>query len=399
MQMQKNQGRYKSPLSVWTPFGLWRIDWYYIRFYLKVFFIILVALAALVGIGDLFQRFDDFVMLSRREERELPDMVMLFLRYYGTFVPQLIFQYMFPVIMLLAASITATASFAGPRGNNEYIVIRSAGVPVLRAFVPLLIPALTVAIMFQAGRDFFLPTMVRESAAILGQLRNRISSPTSVSLIGDKGFQAAAIGSFAPGQLAHNIILEVRDTGGFIRGDAARGDNDFVAYRAALAKLEPAPGGGYQWTPLERAERHVYTQYARRSVPWTESVPTGMTPAMIERQTLGDAVSTWHDLLLMQKDNMGAKFEMHWRLADPLACVLLVLWGAGVCMGRMLRGGSSSYIQAITISMLAAAIFYCLRLAGRSLWESGVLTAELGVWLPIAAAAVVALPIAFLMER
>ena len=395
--MRKSQ--YKSWLSAWLPFGLWRIDMYFIRFYVRTFVLILAGLGALVAIGDLFQRFDDFVVLARREELDFHTTGLMFLRYYGTFVPQLIFQYMFPAAMLIAASITATSAYSGPRGNNEYIVIRSAGIPVLRAFFPLVFPALLIAVAFQAGRDYFLPDMVRESYTILNRLRSRTSNPTSVSLIGSTGMQTAAIGWFAPDGTAYNLILEIRDPAAFQRGDSRQGDNNFTAYRAAKARLELAPDGGYQWAPLDKAKVHTYTAFSRRSVEWTAPVPTNMTPAMIERQTLGDAVSSWRDLLLMRADNAGAKFEMNWRLADPLACCILIMLGTGLCMGRMLRGGGANYIQSIAVSMLAAAVFYIFRLAGKSLWEAGMLTPELGVWLPLAAGAVLALPIALWMER
>ncbi len=120
---------------------------------------------------------------------------------------------------------------------------------------------------------------------------------------------------------------------------------------------------------------------------------------MIERQPLGDAVSSWRDLMLMQRDNPGARFEMHWRLADPIACFLLVVWGTGTCMGRMLRGKPASYIQSISISVLAAALFYGLRLAGKSLWENGMVDPVQGAWLPIGVGIIIAVPIALWMER
>ncbi len=393
------KSRYKSPLAVWLPFSLRKIDWYFIRFYVKALVIILLAISALVAISDVFQRFDNFVVLARQEDKDLLGMAMMFVTYYSNFVPQLILQYMLPVTMLLAASITATSAYAGPRGNNEYIVIRSAGVPVLRSFFPLVFPALVLALAFQAGRDFFLPDMVRKSSAIYDRLKTRTSSPTSVSFIGPEGYQTAAIGWFAPDGTGHNMILEIRDPAKFQRGDAREGDNDFIAYRAAAAKLEKRPDGQYQWVPLDNAKVQTYTRFSRRETPWTEPVPTSMTPAMIERQTLGDSVSTWRDLLLLRDDNAGARVELHWRLADPICCVILILWGTGMCMGLMLRGRSATYIQSVSVSMVAAAVFYILRLAGRTLWESGMLSPAESVWLPVAAAVVIALPIAWWMER
>ena len=339
--MQKR--KFKSWASVWMPFGLRRIDWYFIKFYIRAFVLIVFALGALVAIGDTFQKFDDFIVLARKENQDLQTGIMTFLRYYGSWVPQLISQYMLPIAMLLAASITATSSYAGPRGNNEYIVIRSAGIPALRAFFPLIFPALLIAVTFQATRDYYLPAMVRESNAILNRLKSRVATPTSVTHYGKNGIQTAAIGWFAPDGVAHNLILEIREPIAFQRGNPSMGDNDFTAFRAAKARLEETADGVFQWIPLEKAKTHTYSRYARLENPWTVPVPTDITPAMIERQPLGDAVSSWRDLMLMQGDNPGARFEMNWRLADPIACCLLIVWGAGLCMGRMLRGGGVLY--------------------------------------------------------
>lgn len=386
-------GRYKTRLSVWLPLGLRRIDSYYAVSYCKAFVIIMAALAALVGIGDLFQRFDDFVQYSRDADKDFGEMVVLFFSYYFSFVPQLILQYMFPVAMLLAASLTAVSSYAGPRGNNEYIVVRSAGIPVLRALMPLILPTLLIALLFQAGRDAFLPYMIRNYTAIYENLRNRSGTPVSLSIVDDAGVQTAAIGWFAPDAVAHNLILEIRDVEKFNRGDARQGDNDFVAYRAAAARLERGPDGNFRWLPLEKAEIHTFTRYARRSRPWVDPLPTNMTPSMLERQAMGDAVSSWRELLFLREDSAGARFELNWRLADPLACCLLVLMGTSVCMWRMLRGSGASYIQTVAVSMLAAGCFYGLRLLGRSLWESGYLGPAGGVWLPILAAFLLTLPV------
>jgi lipopolysaccharide export LptBFGC system permease protein LptF len=337
--------------------------------------------------------------LAQAEGGGTDGLLALFLGYYSSFVPQMVFQYMLPAVMLLAASITVTASYCGPRGNNEFTVIRSSGVPILRAFLPLVIPAMVLTTAFELGRDFFLPRMVREYNGIYNRLRSRHGLPTSVSLLSGEYFQTIAIGSFDTDGTARNLILEFRAREAFRRGDPGQGDNDFVAYRAAAARLAEAPDGGYQWLPLSRAEIHTYGRFARRSRPWTDPVPTSMTPAMIERQILGDAVSSWRDLLFLRSDNPGADFELHWRLAEPLACCLLILCGVGLCMGRMLRAATVGYVPAVAISVGVAALFYSLRLAGKSLWEAGMLAPGQGVWLPLAAVGIAALAVSWWMER
>lgn len=242
--------------------------------------------------------------------------------------------------------------------------------------------------------------MIRRYNSIYVQLRNRTYPPLNVSIVHGDEFQSAAIGLFDPQRHAFNIIVDSRNLESYQRGDPTRGDNDFVSYRAAEAVLEPVPGGeGYQWRPLQKGQRQVYGQFVRRSDPWTEPLPTSMTPAMLERQTLGDAVCSWRDLWMLHIDDAGARFTLHWRLADPIACCLLIAWGVGLVMGQMIRGSRAGYIQALLISMIAAGVFYILRLAGRSLWESGALSAVAGAWLPMAVAAPFALAVLLWMER
>lgn len=393
--------RYNSPpLTTWLPFGLWRVDKYFSWSYVKTLVLIIAALATLVTIGDVFQRFDDIIIYSRNNNLDWSDTAAIFLRYYTTFVPQLILQHMFPLSMLLAAAITATASYAGPRGNNEYTVLRSVGVSASRAMLPLIVPALLFSFLFQATRDNYLPFMVRESSSIHNTLRDRTSTPVDISLVYGAEFHTAAIGWFGPDWVGHNMILEVRNLKSYQRGDVREGDNDFVAYRATSARLEQRPEGlGFQWVPLTDAEAQVFTRFSRRIVPWDRPIPTNLTPAMIDRQTLGDAVCSWQELYTMQKDNSGARFEIHWRLSEPIGACVLMVWGMGICMGRMLRGKGSGYVQAVAVSMLATAAFYGLRLFGKSLWESALLAPAPAAWLPILLGILIAIPIALWVER
>ncbi|MDR1613295.1 MAG: LptF/LptG family permease [Planctomycetota bacterium] len=391
---------FKLRLRKWLPFGLRRVDWYYTGSFFRVFLLILLALAALVAIGDLFQRFDDFVILAREEEPDFHAVAGLFASFYATYVPALIFQFMFPLTMLLAAGITVTSSFAGPRGNNEYTVLRAVGVPVKRTLLPLLLPTLFISAGFLSGRDYFLPAMVRTSTAIINRLKSRRSAPVNVSVVGDDMFQTAAMGWFSHEREAYNLILEVRDLERFQRGDVSLGDNDFIAYRTARARLEPSPqGDGWQWTPVENGEKQTFTRFSRRTEKWIEPIPTKITSAMIERQTVGDSVCTWEDLRILAEDYSVARFEMHWRLADPIACCLLVMGGFGLCMGRMLRGRGVSYIHTVATCICCAGLFYGLRLLGRSLWESGSVSPLGGVWYPLAGAFVLASVILIWMER
>ncbi|MDR2390643.1 MAG: LptF/LptG family permease [Planctomycetota bacterium] len=389
---------YKSPLAIWFPLGLRRIDLYYIRFYLKTFLLILIGLIVLISIGDIFQRYEDLAAIAQRDGLDTTGTIGIFAGYYVSFAPPIILQYMMPLTMLLAAAITVTASYCGPRGNNEYTVTRAAGVPIFRSFLPLILSALGLSVVFQAGRDYFLPDLIRRHHVLQNRIRSRIGIPVGISLMGKGWFETAAIGNFLPGGMARNVLLEFRDTSSFRRGDHDRGDNDFIAYRAPAAILEKGGDGGWRWLPVEGGEIHEYTRFFRRSRPWTEPVPTSMTPAIIERQIIGDAVTSWTDLFFLRDSNPVAAFELQWRLAEPLACCLLVILGSGFWMGCMVRSLAIGYVPAIGVSMGMAAIFYIFRVIGRTMWENGMLSPEYGVWLPLAAAGIVAAGIIWRLE-
>ncbi|MDR3211194.1 MAG: LptF/LptG family permease [Planctomycetota bacterium] len=391
--------KFSPGLKTWMPFYLWRIDRYFTLAYLKVLGLIIAGMVVLVTISDAFQHFDDFIIYSRGQDLDTWNTILLFTNYYSAFVPQIIFQYLLPLSLLLAATITATSAYAGPRGNNEYTVLRSVGLSIKRSILPLILPSFFLMLAFQASRDFFLPGMVRQANSIMNRMRNRPNIPVDVSLIYGADFQTVAIGYFSPENQAYNLILEVRDLAKYQRGDINLGDNDFVAYRASQAQLELNADGVYQWRPLLKADRSVFTRFSREQEAWTTPIPTNLTPAMIERQTLGDMVCSWQELFAMLSDNAGARFEIHWRLADQIECVILVMIGLGICMGRMLRTNQASYIQAATVAILTTSCFYGLRMAGRSLWESGTLSPVDAAWYPLGIGVIFLLPIVLWMER
>ncbi len=395
-----SQRMHKPRLRTWIPFGLRRVDTYFSFAYLKIFVLIFAALAMLIAVADVFQNFDKFIIYSRTENLDLYQTASLIFHYYASFAPFLLFRYMFQLAMLLSAVITATSAYLGPRGNNEYTVLRSVGVSVRRAILPLVIPAFFISIVFQATRDYYLPGMVRTEHVINNLIKGESYSPIDISLVYGPDFHSASMGYFSSEAVAYNLILEVRDLERYQRGDALQGDNDFVSYQAREAALELRPDGeGYQWRPLRNAEMQTFTRFSRKASPWTTPVPTSLTPAMIERQTLGDAVCSWRELNAMRLDNSGARFELHWRLAEPIAACLLMVWGLGICMGRMLRGRGTSYIQSIAVSMLITGLFTSLRLAGKSLWETGTLAPPAAARLPIAVAVLISIPIVAWMER
>lgn len=380
----------------WMPFGLPRVDRYFMRGYTVTCFMVTAALLALVTIGDIFQKFDNFAVYARDHQMDTVATLTMILTYYAAFVPQLVLEYMLPLIFLLAAAISVTYSCA----NNEYTVLRAAGISARRAFLPIPMLALLLGVAFLLTRDFFLPGMVRQAYMISQQVKPNAGYPMDITLVNGGQMQSIAIGGFTADGVAHNIILEIRDLEQYQRGDPDQGDNEFRAFVARTAVLEPASGGeGYQWRPLEKAEQQLFGRFIRRAIAWTEPIPTPVTPAMLERQMLGDAVSSWKDLALMRGDNPQADFESHWRLADPVSCFILVIMGAGLAMGRMLRGSQVGYIQSVVTAMIMAAAFYSLRLWGQSLWETGVLSSWQGAWAPIGAGGMLSLVILYWMER
>ncbi len=373
-----------------------RADWYFGRTYLAYLGLCFAALLALVAIADLFQRADEFFAYARKTEIGSGPLIAIVFQYYLARAPSMIIQHMLPLIILLAGVITATAASAA----NEYTALRASGVSVQRALLPMLILALLAGHAVQWGRDLFLPYLLRKSHEIASTVRPRDARPIALVLRDGDMLESISMGHFDHQGYAHNLRIERRKAATFQRGEMA-----FDLYTARKAALQPRSlvdedeedARRSQWNPSPGARFRRFGRWVRGSASdWSKPVPTWVTPAMLERQVLGEAVMTWQDLELLAGEELDVRLEMWRRRSEPWAAALLLLLTLSLVLRRALRGAETSYTQNIIVGILLCGLYYVLRTGLFSLGESEWLPPLLATGLP---AVLLAVPGIWLYQR
>ncbi|MCX7934278.1 MAG: LptF/LptG family permease, partial [Planctomycetota bacterium] len=192
-----------------------------------------------------------------------------------------------------------------------------------------------------------------------------------------------SLGHFDEQRRAYNLRLESRR-----REDFYAGRPDFEALIAPEAVLQPRRSNadderGWQWLPLQPGRRLRYTAYGYTEEPWLEPAATLITPAMLERQVLGEGVMTWTELKRLAENDLEVRLEMERRRSEPWACAAVVLAGLTAVLFLARRSSEPSYVHNAVVAVLICVIFYVLRLSFLSLGEREALSAVTAAWLPI----------------
>lgn len=368
----------KENRLMFTPLLLPKADRYFARQFLVTFLLCLVGAAALLIVGDLLQKNDEFMYYVKKSGRDITVVLFMIVQYYAAYTPQIILQWMLPLIILFAGIITIT-SFSI---HNEYIALRSSGISIQRAIVPILIPALLLGYAFELSRDWFMPALVRKNYEIASTVRSRSAQPLSIVVQDGDTRKSISIGHFDHQGYAHNLRIELRDINKYNAGDES-----FVAYLANRAALQPrfTEDGGHQWkwAPQLNPRKHIVSLYSRRESEWNDPLPTMVTPALLERQVLGETVMTWPELEKIAEDDLNAQMEMHHRRAEPWAGMILLMLGSVAVLRRIIHGATPSYIHSIVTSVLVCVGFYIFREAFISLGEIEFLSPATITWFPL----------------
>ncbi len=359
-----------------------RSDWYFARIFLSYLGLCFAALFSLIVVADLLQRADEFFAYARKSDVGAGALTYLVIQYYMARAPSMIIQHMLPLLILLAGVITVTAVSTA----NEYTVLRSSGVSIQRALLPLLATALVIGYMIQVTRDWYLPYLLRKSHEIANMVHPRSARPIGLVRRDKKEIQSLSMGHFDTHGFAHNLRIEKRSLKAFYNNDES-----FEVYTARQAALQPRamldadPGDKRKsvWKPGAMAE-HRY--FGRWQLPpkeaWEDPLPTWVTPAILERQILGESVMTWEDLQLIAEEELSAQLEMNRRQAEPWAALILLVTGLAIVLRGCLKGNMVSYAHNIIVSIFLCAAYYVLRSGIFSMGEVEDLPAMLAAWLP-----------------
>jgi len=255
-----------------------------------------------------------------------------------------------------------------------------------RALLPVVVPGLLVCYGIEESRDWFLPLLLRKSHEIASTVRPRGARPVALVLRDGTEIQSICMGHFDPYGYAHNLRIEKRDAEAFALGSEA-----FEVHGAHLAILQPRPmidvsaddNRRWWWVPQTESSYRRFGRWIReQAAAWSEPVPTWVTPAMLERQVLGEAVMTWEDLQMLAGDELNVGLEISRRRSEPWTAALLLLLGLSLVLRSTVYGSETSYTRNIIIGIILCAGFYILRAGTFSLGESETLPPGLATWLP-----------------
>ena len=361
-------------------------DWYFARGFLSLFALVLLAFMALLIVADLSQKTDEFTSYAYGREGGTFLAVSLVAQYYFSFAPSMVLRHMMPLVFLLAGMLTMTASSV----HNEYSALRSSGVSLPRSILPILAAALVVGYAIELTRDIYLPFLVRKGHAVSTEIKPADAQPLSLVLRDGDEIQSISMGHFDMHEnryVAHNLRIEVRDVKAFFEGsESFRSMTAWEAYlqpRTDVADIAPDDNRELQWQPQANAYESTFGTWSRSTNPWTDAVPTYVTPAMLERQVLGESVMTWADLYRLSNEELDVRMEMHRRRSEPWAYVAILLLGISLGLHLMARGDEPSYVINIVIAVLLCGLFHGLRSVMNGLGETEFLSPFFAAWLPV----------------
>lgn len=362
-----------------------RTDLYFAKTFLRLLGLVFVAILGLLIVADLFQKYDEFVSYAEDSGKSTILVYFMVLQYYLTFAPAMLLRYLLPLVFMLAAILTVSTSCS----NNEYTVLRSSGVSLPRAIAPILAAALVVGFLIEFSRDSYLPSLLRRGHAVATTIKPKGALPISLVLRDGDEMQAVSMGHFDQYEnryVAHNLRIEVRNISNFFGGS-----DEFVAYTAWEAYLQPRTDPDrdpddkreLQWKSHKKGRVWEYSRFRRDNREWSDPVPTLITPAMLERQVLGEAVMSWNDLSLLAREELDARVEMHARLSNPWALTTLLFLGITLVLRISARGGQNHMIVNIVIGVALCGAFYIVRNSFRSFGELEYISPLMAGWMPV----------------
>lgn len=343
-----------------SPWYLPTFDrWFGLAFVRMLIYSCLVILSLIVLIDNL-ENFDEFIEFAKDRHKTNWEMFWILCGHYSAYAPSLLCQHMIVIIPIASAVIVTTQSCM----NREFTLLRSAGISLQRAIMPLLTLALVFGLVYFAARDSFVPLILRKSFIMNNQLRPAKILPLNEVLRFGNTQQHLIMGHYEAHEgAAYNLSIEVRDL-----DDYAANKNNFTLYQARRAFLQdyinvdnPNAEFDKQWMPdtTGPAVVKVYRNHRYTSTPWTEAVPTTIRAARLERQILTDMVMTWSDLL-RSRDDLDIRLEISRRLAEPLMAVAILLVILPLVLRGAARGIPASYITNAIICVVVYGVFFLL---------------------------------------
>ncbi len=365
-----------------SPRFLPQIDRYFVRSYALMTLLCACATMALITVGDVFQKMDEFTEYAETGNYGLGVVIWLLVKYYAAFAPSSLLEWLLPLVLLISGVIIVTVTSI----NNEYTALRAAGISMQRAMLPILVLTLLIGYAVSLSRDMVQPHLLRKASEINSIIRPRATKPLSLPIRDGDEIHFITMGHFdGKTGTAYNLRIEVRNAKDFYDGKES-----FIAYEAAKAYLQPRTDlvdadrdddRELQWFPDDKSVKLTQWAYKRTKDVWKEPIPTYITRAMLERQSLGESVMTNDDLNRLS-DDLDVQIEKQKRRSEPWVGVVWVLVGLSMVLRQTVAGQEANYVKNMVIAILIAAVIFITRFSCLSMGQDETIGPFLAAWLP-----------------
>jgi lipopolysaccharide export LptBFGC system permease protein LptF len=394
------------PVSALRSTGHWlfqrKTDGYIAGAFIVPLIVVMVTLSSIFTALDLAEHSGEVIqgiMLSNEPNPGVPprsrvQAVVDACKYYGIFSLGWVCEFL-PVIVLVAGLVCVFVLIR----NNEHLILKSAGLPLQRAFRPIVI----LALLFSGGvtlvRQTIMPSLLMEKDALKPMVFHRSPAPNAIALYTIDAENKPVVFEMSEytsatrsgkdlriflldptGKPAPNIVADIATWDG--RGWKLQTDPNKVLEHPGVKKKKsmetlPLKNYGYLITPdpdagsAADAPTHQLTSPKQKMETWSGTV----TPALLESERLGTGVMRLGELAAASK--VKKEFAVEWwrRISEVLMSVVL-LWMA---VPMLLSEESSGPLAGIGWSILIGALYWGLNLT----FVNAAGSQMLPVWAPV----------------
>ena len=334
------------------------IDKYLVQEFLKPFFITLFILIIVLISSFLFQLTDYIIV------KEIPVVTVLKLLLYK--VPEYVVKAI-SMAVLFATLLSLTRLVE----DNEFTALRMGGISFPRLVIPLLVLGLLISGVNYLFNEYIVPPANSKYQDIIKYSVNKQENPNTKSdlLFKDHKGRYFYIGNLntETKKLKNILLYEKQADSKFITFQTGSFQEKIMTLKQG--KLHYLDNNNYV-TKEEEVAKKTYSFQQQISELYTEQ----KKPSEMSRRELKERIG------IRQQSGLKTRklqVEYHFKLAEPLACLMFVLLGAPLSI-KSDRGRIFGFVVSVVIIF----IYYVFLSLSQSLGKNGVLNPALAVWLP-----------------
>lgn len=354
--------------------------------FLKTFAICFVSFAGLFVVIDAFQNLDSFLEYGREHGQLFSTM----LKYYF-YRSLMMFEMMAPLVTLVAAMFTV----AGLQRWNEMTALMAAGLPKRRILRPVLAGTVALSLGTALAREVYLPRVRNEPG--LGRNVQDLTGNERKDLTPLVDDQTGVWFNGAGSLLAEQTIVSpqlklprsLSPTSETIQAADALYLASSPEHPAGyLLRKVSGPNSLLLGPSLELPDYGKVVITRQSGATWLQADQLFVVSQITFEQLTGGAIwrkygALWELIAGLRNPalqlNEGVEIAVHLRLLQPLLDISLVFLGLPLMLGKE-RGG---VWLALGRCILLVVAFVSVQQVGQYLAQEGIVSASLGVWLPL----------------